>query len=113
MLRKEDALLVFIDVQGRLAELVDGAEDLFANLRRLLKGMNALGVPVIVTEQLPEKLGSTREEFQELLSGSPISKSSFGCCGEPAFLHSMRSERGFCISKSNDRKEWQPLELLG
>lgn len=113
MLRKEDALLVFIDVQGRLAELVDGAETLFRNLRRLLKGMNALGVPVIVTEQLPEKLGSTREEFQELLSGSPIAKSSFGCCGEPAFLHSMRSERGFCTPKSNDQRERQPLEKTG
>jgi len=86
MLRKEDAVLVFIDVQGRLAELVDSAEALFVNLRRLLQGMNALGVPVIVTEQLPEKLGPTREEFQELISGSPISKSSFGCCGEPKFF---------------------------
>ena len=89
MLKKENALLVFIDVQGRLAERVDGSEILFGNLRRLLKGMKALDVPVIVTEQIPEKLGSTREEFQEFMSEPPISKSSFGCCGEPEFFQGL------------------------
>ncbi len=86
MLKKENALLVFIDVQGKLSELVDGSEALFGNLRRLLQGMNALDVPVIVTEQIPEKLGPTRDEFQEFITASPITKSSFGCCGEPAFF---------------------------
>lgn len=85
MLDRKDAVLVFIDVQGRLSELVDGSEVLFKNLRRLLEGMNALEVPVVVTEQIPEKLGATREEFQPLITGSPISKTSFSCCGEKAF----------------------------
>jgi nicotinamidase-related amidase len=85
MLNRENAVLVFIDVQGRLSELVDGAEALFKNLRRLLEGMKALGVPVVVTEQIPEKLGSTREEFLSLISEPPVSKTSFSCCGEKAF----------------------------
>ena len=89
MLKKENALLVFIDVQGKLSELVDGSEALFGNLRRLLQGMNALDVPVIVTEQIPEKLGPTRDEFQEFITASPITKSSFGCCGEPAFFQAL------------------------
>ncbi|MFA7257451.1 MAG: isochorismatase family protein, partial [Kiritimatiellales bacterium] len=62
MLKRENAILVFIDVQGRLAELVDGADVLFKNLHRLLEGMKALEVPVIFTEQIPEKLGPTRAE---------------------------------------------------
>ena len=86
MFKKENAVLVFIDVQGKLSERVDSSEALFGNLRRLLAGMKALNVPVIVTEQIPEKLGPTREEFQEFIAESPISKSSFGCCGEPAFF---------------------------
>jgi len=89
MLKKENALLVFIDVQGKLSELVDGSEALFVNLRRLLQGMNSLNVPVLVTEQIPEKLGPTREEFQEFISEAPISKSSFGCCGEPEFFQTL------------------------
>lgn len=94
MIKKEDALLVFIDVQGRLAELVDNAEPLFKNLRRLLQGMNAVDIPVIVTEQIPEKLGPTREEFQEFITDEPIAKSSFGCCGEPEFFQTLeKTER--------------------
>jgi len=89
MLKNDNAVLVFIDVQGRLSELVDGAEALFINLRRLLQGMDALGVPVIVTEQIPEKLGPTREEFQEFIKNPVITKTSFDCCGEPEFFQTL------------------------
>ncbi len=89
MLKNDNTVLVFIDVQGRLAERVAGSEALFDNLRRLLLGMNALNVPVIVTEQIPEKLGPTRAEFQEFITESPIAKSSFSCCSEPAFFQTL------------------------
>lgn len=85
MLSRKNAVLVFIDVQGRLSELVDGSGVLFENLRRLLEGMKALEIPIVVTEQLPEKLGSTRDEFQPLISETPVSKTSFSCCGEKMF----------------------------
>lgn len=91
MLKREHAVLVFIDVQGKLSELVDGSEKLFANLRRLLAGMQALEVPVLVTEQIPEKLGPTRAEFQEFITAPPIAKSSFGCCGEPEFFQTLEN----------------------
>ncbi len=89
MLKKDNTLLVFIDVQGKLSELVDGSEALFSNLRRLLEGMKALDVPMIVTEQIPEKLGPTRDEFQEFITETPITKTSFGCCGEPEFFQTL------------------------
>lgn len=89
MLSKENAVLIFIDVQGRLSELADGAETLFKNLHRLLEGMKVLDMPVIVTEQIPEKLGATRDEFQPFITVPPVIKTSFSCCGEPAFLKSL------------------------
>lgn len=89
MLKKDNAILIFIDVQGRLSELVAGSEALFGNLRRLLEGMKTLGVPVIITEQIPEKLGPTREEFQQWITGPVIAKNSFGCCGEPEFFQTL------------------------
>ena len=89
MLKKDNALLVFIDVQGNLSERVDESKTLFLNLRRLLQGMNALKVPVIVTEHIPEKLGPTRKEFQEFIRKPVITKSSFGCCGEPTFFQAL------------------------
>lgn len=89
MLNRKSAVLVFIDVQGRLSELVDGPEALFRNLRRLLEGMKTLEVPVVVTEQIPEKLGATREEFLSLITEKPITKTAFSCCGEPAFARAV------------------------
>ena len=89
MLNREKAVLIFIDVQGRLSELVDGADELFKNLRNLLEGMKVLDVPVIFTEQIPEKLGPTRDEFQPFITVPPIAKTSFSCYGEPAFLKSL------------------------
>lgn len=89
MLKRENAILVFIDVQGKLSELVDDSEALFENLRRLLAGMQAMDIPVIVTEQIPEKLGPTRDEFHEFITEPPIAKSSFGCCGEPEFFQAL------------------------
>ncbi|QHI69954.1 hydrolase [Tichowtungia aerotolerans] len=89
MLKRDNAILVFIDVQGKLSEVVDGSEKLFKNLHRLLAGMKALDLPVLVTEQIPEKLGPTREEFQEFITEPPIAKSAFGCCGEPEFFQAL------------------------
>jgi nicotinamidase-related amidase len=89
MLQKENAVLVFIDVQGKLAELVHEHETLFDRLHRLLAGMKALNVPVIVTEQLPDKLGPTREEFAEFITEPAITKSSFSCYGESTFFQTL------------------------
>ncbi len=91
MLKRDNAVLIFIDVQGRLSEVVDGSEAVLGNLHRLLQGMKALAVPVIATEQIPEKLGPTREEFQEFLSDPAIAKSSFSCCGEPGFFQTLEN----------------------
>ncbi len=86
MLKRENAVLIFIDVQGRLAEIVDGTETLYKNLRRLLEGMYLLDVPVIVTEQTPDKLGKTRGEFHPLIMSLPVAKNTFSCCGERVFM---------------------------
>jgi len=91
MLKKENSVLLFIDVQGRLSERVEGPAALFKNLRRLLEGMKALEVPVLVTEQIPEKLGTTREEFMPFIPTPPIAKTAFSCCGEPEFVSALEA----------------------
>jgi nicotinamidase-related amidase len=91
MLTRDNTVLVLIDVQGRLAEQVNGAQELFGTLQRLLAGAQVLGLPLIVTEQIPEKLGTTRAEFQPFISAPPIRKTSFSCCGEPAFVQALEA----------------------
>ena len=90
MLSLENACLIVIDVQGKLAQVMHEKESLFQNLKVLIKGCRILEIPIIWTEQIPENLGPTTPEIAELLSpGIPISKKSFSCCGEPVFMKAL------------------------
>lgn len=94
MLSADSAVLVVIDVQGKLAQLMCGKEDLFANLQRCIRGAKALGVPVIWLEQNPDGLGPTLPEISSLLTGlHPISKFCFSCCGSDGFMQALRESK--------------------
>ena len=89
-LTEEQALLVVIDIQGNLARAMDDKEALFANAARMIAGAQVFGLPVVVTEQTPEKLGTTIPELAPLLRGiAPIRKEGFSCCAVPAFLDAL------------------------
>ncbi len=85
MLVPEDGVLVVVDIQGKLASLMHERERLYDNVRRLVRGCAALELPILWTEQVPEKLGPTVPEVAELLAGEPIAKSSFSGWGEGRF----------------------------
>ena len=92
MLNKDDAVLIFIDVQCSLAEVMHDKRNLFKNLERMVKGAQVLEVPILLTEQLPEKLGPTSERFKQILESlMVIEKSSFSCCGEPVFVDAFQA----------------------
>lgn len=83
----QDSVLVIIDVQGKLAELMQDKEALFANLERMARGARVLGIPIIWNEQVPEKLGPTIPQLAEALAGlEPLPKNAFSCAGNPRFL---------------------------
>ncbi len=80
-------VLLLIDVQGRLAGLMAGRDQLFKSIALLIQGMKILGVPILWMEQIPDKLGSTRDEVAQFLTHeSPIKKDAFSCCNEPVFM---------------------------
>lgn len=90
MLKVENAAIVLVDVQGKLASLMFERERLFENLQILLKGARILELPVLWLEQYPQGLGPTIPEIAEILDGqSPISKTSFSACGEPGFVEAL------------------------
>lgn len=92
MLKSEDSLFVMIDVQGKLADAMHNASELFEQIQRLARSANTLKIPILITEQLPDKLGSTRNELSDALGNAPIiSKSSFSCCGETAFIDTLKA----------------------
>lgn len=80
--------IVVIDVQGNLAQTMVNKIDLFRNLNILVKGAKILDLPVIWMEQLPDKLGSTIPEIQEVLvNQKPIIKNVFSCVQNDEFLN--------------------------
>lgn len=73
-------VIVLIDVQGKLAEIMQNSGELFKNIEILIKGAQLLDIPIIWTVQLPDKLGSTTERISSLLvDQKPIVKSEFSC----------------------------------
>ena len=83
MLNREEALLIVIDVQGRLARIVADSELVIGQMQKLIKGIKLLDIPIVLTNQVPEKLGSTIDEIACLLPGlEQISRTSFSILGE-------------------------------
>ena len=78
--------LVIIDVQEKLMPHIHNKENLLSNIEILIRGFKIFDLPIIVTEQVPDKLGPTVKSIKYLLDDvDPISKSSFSCAGEFEF----------------------------
>lgn len=90
------SLLVVVDVQEKLVPVM--AEEQMTALSRaaniLLEAARTLSVRVLATEQYPQGLGRTIAPLSEKLSSlgvSPIAKTTFSACGEPAFLRALHA----------------------
>lgn len=80
MLRPQHAVLLVIDVQGNLAERMHEKDVLFQNLKIAIRAAQILDIPIICTEQAPEKLGPTNPQLAQLLGQlKPIPKKTFSC----------------------------------
>ena len=54
LLSVEDSVLMVIDMQGNLYESMQDKEFLLENIRKLIRGMQVFGIPVIVTDYIQE-----------------------------------------------------------
>ena len=98
MLESKTAILVIIDVQGKLAQIMHDREDLVKNLQILISGAKLLEIPIIWMEQLPDKLGPTIPEIQELLPDiEPIVKDVFSCARNEEFNGRLQELHGHDI----------------
>jgi nicotinamidase-related amidase len=92
MITTSNTLLLVIDVQGKLARVVYESEKRIKNISILIQGMKILGAPVLATEQYPQGLGGTIDEVSAHFEGVPlVTKDSFSCCGEPAFIERLQT----------------------
>lgn len=79
MLKPEECILIIVDVQGKLAQIMDNTEKLHQQLRCLIQGAQLFEIPILWLEQLPDKLGTTSPDLKILLekTTTPIAKQHF------------------------------------
>ncbi|MFJ7666023.1 hydrolase [Lysinibacillus sp. NPDC097195] len=87
----EQASLIVVDVQGKLATIVDDSETVIQNVSRLVQATQVLNIPVLWLEQNPSRLGGTALEIAQYLQGEPIAKMAFSACQEGAFMEAMKA----------------------
>ena len=94
MLSRIDAVLIIIDIQGNLAQTMYDKENLFANAVKLIKGFKVFNLPIILTEQIPQKLGQTIPVISQELNGIvPIAKETFSCWDDRNFTEQLEGLR--------------------
>ncbi|GAB4567121.1 MAG: hydrolase [Geothermobacteraceae bacterium] len=86
------AVLLVVDVQEKLAPTFPETDyrAMVATIDTLVRGAGALKLPVVTTEQYPKGLGHTVPELAAACADGVVEKTSFGCCGEPAFIDRLR-----------------------
>ncbi|MFZ0241002.1 MAG: isochorismatase family protein [Desulfobacterales bacterium] len=90
LIQRSDSLLVIVDVQKKLAPLIQDTPRIVANILKLVRLARIVEVPVLMSEQ--ENLGETVDEIRlELQETPPARKLSFSCFGEDAFIRRLKA----------------------
>jgi len=76
LIKREDSVLVVVDVQERLVPVISNHNKMIENIVRLIRFAKIISMPVVLIEQ--EKLGATINEIKTELPGLvPITKIEF------------------------------------
>ncbi|SSY70107.1 isochorismatase family protein [Alysiella crassa] len=72
MLQQDNTIALVIDIQERLIPAMNDGADFVSKSCQLIKGLNILNIPTIVTEQYPKGLGNTVAAVQDLTANAPV-----------------------------------------
>lgn len=92
-LQKEDTGLLVIDVQKRLFPHIENRDEMLDKILKAIRGFQLMNMPIVVTEQIPEKMWETVDPIASVLGDNfkPIPKTSFSCAKEAAFNQVLQS----------------------
>ncbi len=87
VLKPDKAALVVIDIQEAFRHVIPEFSEIAARALTAIWGFQALGLPVLVTEQYPKGLGHTAEEILVAVKDHVeiFEKTAFSSCGSDAF----------------------------
>jgi nicotinamidase-related amidase len=113
-LDSDRAALVVVDVQEAFRKALPDFERIAAAIATLIRGAEALGVPVIVTEQYPKGLGRTAPEIAEHLPDGtePLEKMCFSAAEAEGFELGGRDQALVCGIETHVCVNQTVLDLL-
>ena len=92
LLRRDQAVLVLVDVQERLHVEMSRRDAVALNLVKLAEAARLLQVPVVLTEHAAKAFGPTIEPVRAALAGVvPLHKMAFSCFGSEPFRAALAS----------------------
>jgi nicotinamidase-related amidase len=108
------AALVVIDLQEAFRKAVPTFDDVVRGAAALIRGAEAVGIPIVVTEQYPKGLGRTVPEVADRLPEGlkPIEKLSFSASDAEGFDLDGRSQALVCGVEAHVCVNQTVLDLL-
>ena len=82
------SVLIVVDLQPEFLSPIFECDRVMTRAKFLIQAATLLGVPVLCSEQVPEKMGGTHPDVLGLLAQehAPIAKTVFGCCESEEFM---------------------------
>ena len=91
-LKAKDTFLLIVDVQERLARVMERREQVEGSINVLIKLANLMDMPIVLTQQYTKGLGPTVEALADNLKGTePVEKIDFSCCQEDNFVKAINA----------------------
>ncbi|MDG1131289.1 MAG: isochorismatase family protein [Opitutales bacterium] len=96
-MQERSSVIVFMDMQSRLLNSIENADELIESCSILAACSKLIQIPSVLTEQVPEKLGSTDKQIVSQLDNPQIiikdTFSAFGSSGFCDFLTQLNTKR--------------------
>jgi nicotinamidase-related amidase len=82
---RDSSALIAIDFQDAFLSPIRDRAKVVQRARFIIEVANLLGVPVLATEQYPERMGETISDIRSLVKTPPIAKMCFSGCAAEGF----------------------------
>ena len=94
LLDSNNSILLLVDIQTRLINAMpkEAAEDMVEYSGRLAKAADLFNIPIFLTEQYPQGLGTTVESLNNELNSTTqrFEKTHFSCCAADGFMNAIK-----------------------
>ena len=111
MLRREDTVLVVVDVQEGFRKVIPDFDSVASNVAKVVSGARTLGIPSVVTEQYPRGLGTTVSEV-EVDREAVLEKTVFAASRAEGFDLGGRSQALVCGIEAHICVHQTAMDLL-